>query len=171
MRPGSLFPKNRNGKSSYNVWKTLAVIALLLLLFAMRQCSQNDDVDTTSLVSAPVPTQGTFQCAVSSVTDGDTLRCQDGTRIRLHAISAKERNNTCSEGHPCPTASADESTRALSNIVSGKTLTCKNTGQSYNRVTAICWTPQGTEVNCRMVQTGKAALWERFNRQNPICAR
>jgi endonuclease YncB( thermonuclease family) len=53
--------------------------------------------------------------------------------------------------------------------VLGRTLRCQSTGRSYNRTTAICWTDEGTEINCAMVRSGTALVWERFNRQEPIC--
>ena len=43
----------------------------------------------------------TFECHVSEVHDGDTLRCADGTRVRLHAVAAREIDGSCSPGHPC----------------------------------------------------------------------
>lgn len=110
-----------------------------------------------------------FTCRVDRVNDGDTVRCKDGKRIRLHGISARERDETCSQGHPCPAASARASTDTLKGLVSGKTLSCRNIGQSYERITAICWTPDYTEVNCAMVASGTAALWPRFHREFPIC--
>lgn len=110
-----------------------------------------------------------LQCQVKSVTDGDTLRCRDGTRIRLHAISTREKDNSCSPGHPCASVSAETSARALKTLVDGQTLACQTTGNSYNRVTAICWTPDQTEVNCHMVEKGYAALWDRYNDQQAIC--
>jgi len=119
--------------------------------------------DTSAAINAD------FRCRVERVTDGDTLRCADGTRVRLHAISARETNETCSEGHPCPTATAAASTAALRKLVQNKTLDCQTTGQSYNRITAICWTPNRTEVNCAMIESGNAALWPRFHRDTPIC--
>lgn len=130
---------------------------------------------TISPAMAPAPTnevlarKAVFTCRVERVNDGDTLRCKDGTRVRLHAISARERDETCSQGHPCPTATAAASTEALKRLVQNKTLSCQNVGQSYERVTAICWTPDHTEVNCAMVQSGNAALWPRFHRDVPIC--
>jgi len=111
----------------------------------------------------------TFACAVSSITDGDTLRCADGTRIRLHAVAARERDETCSVGHPCPNASAASATAKLSELASGQTLQCEQTGTSYNRVTAICWNEQKIEINCAMVQSGTTAIWPKFNNQRPIC--
>lgn len=113
--------------------------------------------------------QADFTCRVQRVNDGDTLRCADGTRVRLHAISAREVDETCSQGHPCPAASAAASTAYLRRMVQNRTLQCQTLGQSYERVTAICWTPDQTEVNCAMVSSGNAALWPRFHRETPIC--
>ena len=110
-----------------------------------------------------------FTCQVSSVTDGDTLRCGDGTRVRLHAIAARERDETCSPGHPCPDASAASATAKLEELAGGETLACRSTGTSYDRVTAICNNASGVEINCAMVRSGTAVVWERFNREAPIC--
>ena len=109
-----------------------------------------------------------FACDVAYVNDGDTLRCRDGTRVRLHAIAARETDGSCSPGHPCPTTSAAASTAALTRLA-GNRITCIRTGQSYERVTAICHNTSGVEVNCAMVQSGAALIWDRFNRHEPIC--
>lgn len=109
-----------------------------------------------------------FACDVAYVNDGDTLRCQDGTRVRLHAIAARETDGSCSPGHPCPTASAAFSTGTLTRLA-GNRITCIRTGQSYERVTAICHNTSGVEINCAMVESGAALIWDRFNRQRPIC--
>jgi endonuclease YncB( thermonuclease family) len=111
----------------------------------------------------------TFSCSVASVTDGDTLRCADGTRVRLHAVAAREKDETCSPGHPCPAASGAAATAQLASLVSGQTLRCSKIGTSYNRVTAICRNESGTEVNCAMVRSGAAVVWERYNSQRAIC--
>jgi micrococcal nuclease len=39
-------------------------------------------------------------CLVASVTDGDTLRCQDGARLRLAAIDSPELHG-CRPGRHC----------------------------------------------------------------------
>lgn len=118
-------------------------------------------------VQAPAPTYD-FACDVQFVTDGDTLRCTDGTRVRFHAVAARETDNTCSPGHPCPTASAATSTAALRRLA-GSRIVCDRTGSSYERVTAICWNSAGVEINCAMVESGAAVVWDRFNRQRAIC--
>ena len=109
-----------------------------------------------------------FACKVAYVNDGDTLRCEDGTRVRLHAIAARETDGSCSPGHPCPSASAADSTSAPTRLA-GRRITCIRTGQSYQRVTAICHNSSGVEINCAMVESGAAVLWDRFNRQAAIC--
>ena len=113
--------------------------------------------------------RGELVCEVAYITDGDTLRCQDGTRIRLHAVAARESDGSCSPGHPCPAASAASATAELRRLAAYKTLRCEATGRSYNRVTAICWAPSGLEINCAMVRSGTALIWEEFDRRSPLC--
>lgn len=112
---------------------------------------------------------GDLTCVVAAIIDGDTLRCLDGTRIRLHAVAARERDGSCSPGHPCPSASAQAATTELRRLAGGRTLRCHSTGNSYGRITAICWTREGTEINCAMVRSGVALIWDRFNRESPLC--
>ena len=111
-----------------------------------------------------------FACDVAYVHDGDTLRCSDGTRVRLHAIAARETNNSCSPGHPCPDASHAVSKAALERLA-GSRITCVQVGKSYERVTAICQNARGIEINCAMVEGGAAAIWDRYDRQRRICRR
>ena len=110
-----------------------------------------------------------FSCVVTNVHDGDTLRCADGTRVRLHAVAAREIDETCKPGHPCPSATGAAATQALKDLAEGQTLSCVATGTSYDRVPAICQNESGVEINCAMVQGGYAARWERFDREQAIC--
>ena len=110
-----------------------------------------------------------FACDVAYVNDGDTLRCEDGTRIRLHAVAAREADETCSPGHPCPAASAASATAELRRLAANRTITCERIGQSYNRITAICWTPANVEINCAMIRSGTTVVWDRFNQERAIC--
>ena len=129
-------------------------------------------LEAASQLSAPPATSfaaSTFECRVSQVHDGDSLRCANGTRIRLHAVAAREIDGSCSLGHPCPAASAASARRALQELAGGQTIQCSQTGNSYDRVTAICWTSSGREINCAMVRSGTTVLWERFDRQKSIC--
>lgn len=117
---------------------------------------------------APAPADR-FLCHVAYVNDGDTLRCKDGTRVRLHAVAAREADETCSPGHPCPAASAASATAELHRLAADRTISCEQIGQSYNRVTAICWTPTQVEINCAMIRSGTTVVWEKFHRQRPLC--
>jgi len=143
----------------YRLGFLMALAVFLLVFFWPSQPSR----------SAPPATAGTFSCRVASITDGDTLRCADGTRVRLHAVAAREKDETCSPGHPCPDGSGADAAAQLAALAGGQTLQCDRTGTSYERVTAICRNEAGTEVNCAMVRSGNAVVWERFNAQRAIC--
>lgn len=110
-----------------------------------------------------------FECRVSSITDGDTLRCSDGTRVRLNAVAARETDGTCSTGHPCPAASAQMATDKLADLASGHILQCRQTGTTYGRKAAICINEDNVEINCAMVQSGTALIWPEYAQANPIC--
>ena len=128
------------------------------------EAASNLPLPATNLSAA-----STFECRVSKVHDGDTLRCADGARVRLHAVAAREIDGSCAPGHPCPAASAASARRALQELAGGQTIRCLQTGNSYDRITAICWNNSGREINCAMVRSGTTVLWERFDRQERIC--
>lgn len=126
---------------------------------------------------AAAPAQnGSFTCNVVKVHDGDgpiwcAERGGDGKpiKIRLHAIAARELDETCSPGHPCPSATGAQARRVLEKLALGKTLRCEATGTSYNRITAWCWTSAGVELNCAMVRSGTALRWDKFDRERRLC--
>ena len=106
-----------------------------------------------------------FDCEVALVNDCDTLRCKDGVKVRRHAVAAREADETCSLGHPCPTATGASATALLNRLAAGKTLTCEPTGRSYKRVTAICRSAVAEEFNCAMVRSGTTPIWDNFDRE------
>lgn len=126
-------------------------------------------LEQMSAVQAPPPAADRFLCDVAHVNDGDTLRCTDGTRVRLHAVAAKEADETCSPGHPCPAATGTSATAELRRLAANRTISCEPVGNSYNRVTAICWTPAQVEINCAMIRSGTTLVWEKFDRQRALC--
>lgn len=109
-----------------------------------------------------------FSCTVAIVTDGDTLRCVErgangkALRIRLSGISARERDGSCSVGHPCPDASAAASTAALERLAAGDVLQCQAVGSTYGRVAAFCRNSRGVDLSCEMVESGMALKWDRY---------
>lgn len=151
-------------------WRFLgAVVAVWASAFAgtLLWSPGGDEADADAPLATPADR---FSCNVAYVNDGDTLRCADGVRVRLHAVAARETDETCSPGHPCPAASAASAKAQLESLVGGETISCQRTGKSYNRITAICWTPAQVEVNCAMIRSGTTVVWERFDREKPICS-
>jgi endonuclease YncB( thermonuclease family) len=112
----------------------------------------------------PAQSQARFLCPVTSVHDGDTLRCADGRRVRLAAIAAREIDgNRCQPGHPCPRASAQAARAALSRLASGRRLVCVRDGTSFNRTVGWCRLPDGRDLSCAMVATGTVLRWPRHD--------
>lgn len=110
----------------------------------------------------------TFACTVASISDGDTFRCAElepsgkQIRVRLSGVNARERDGSCSANHPCPAASAEAATAALSDLALGQRLTCRQEGTTYNRRAAFCRRSDGVDLSCAMVASGTAAKWERY---------
>lgn len=125
-----------------------------------------------------VPSGQTFMCTPVAVWDGDgPIWCDEGQRIRLAGIAAREMDGTCSPGHPCPEASAeaarDELVRLLGGPkgrlgtghikVSASPLTCQSVGGGGgSRTAAWCSTASGVDLNCAMMASGKALRWDRY---------
>lgn len=109
-----------------------------------------------------------FSCTVASITDGDTLRCaetgSDGKqlRVRLSGMAARERDGSCTIGHPCPDATAEDATAMLVSLSAGEVLSCKPVGKTFGRVAAFCSTSAGVDLSCAMVASGTAARWDRY---------
>lgn len=163
VRPMRPAPKRRR-RSDAKFLGTVIAVAVAAFAGTMLW-PRGEEVQTAQAATAR---SYDFACDVRYVTDGDTLRCTDGTRVRLHAISARETDGTCSPGHPCSPASAEASKAALERLA-GRRINCVQIGTSYNRVTAICDNAAGVEINCAMVRTGAAVVWDRYNQQRAIC--
>ncbi len=158
--------RRQSRKQEMSAWQLGGVAAMLMI--SVFSIVFFWPVSGASKATALLSSNG-FSCHVSSITDGDTLRCSDGTRIRLHAVAARESDETCREGHPCPSASGAAATAKLTELAGGQTLQCEQTGTSYNRVTAICRNEANVEINCAMIQSGTAVIWPKFNAKRAIC--
>lgn len=64
-----------------------AALVLIVLLAVWLNGGALDD----RLAPAPAPAEADLKCRVTYVHDGDSLRCRDGARIRLHAVAARGR--------------------------------------------------------------------------------
>jgi len=115
----------------------------VLCVFASPLSAQSD--------SAPAsPRRPTVDCVVSRISDGDTLRCQGGARVRLIGIDAPER-----EQKPF----AESALAGLRSLVEvGDTIQLEpdvDPRDQYDRVLAYAWR-SGRMVNWRMVREGWA---------------
>jgi endonuclease YncB( thermonuclease family) len=108
-----------------------------------------------------------FLCDVAVVSDGDTFRCRDGRRIRLHAIDAPEIGR-CRHGRICVRGDGQASRRALARMIGGRRLRCEDTGRSYDRVTAWC-SLGAVDVSCAMVRGRWAVRLARYDRDQRLC--
>ena len=75
-------------------------------------------IELLLLGSTIVSAGQSFECTPTRVWDGDgPIWCAEGPRVRLSGIAAREMDGTCSTGHPCPKASAEEARDALVSLV------------------------------------------------------
>ena len=125
-----------------------------------------------------VPAGETFTCTPTRVWDGDgPVWCEEGPRIRLSGIAARELDGSCRPDNPCPRADAIEARDALVALVGrtigigshghimvdGPTMRCVSTGSAGgNRTAAWCVSPRGGDLSCAMVRGGWAVRWERY---------
>lgn len=130
------------------------------------------------LAAAIVPAGDTFACTPIRVWDGDgPIWCAEGPRIRLSGVAAREADESCRNGQPCPAASAEAARDALVRLVgrstgrsgeghvlvAGPIMQCRSDGSAGgNRTAAWCVSPIGGDLSCAMVRGGWALRWERY---------
>jgi endonuclease YncB( thermonuclease family) len=138
-----------------------------------------------ALLAASVVAAGqTFTCTPTHVWDGDgPVWCEEGPRLRIAGIAAREIDGTCRTNQPCPQSSAIEARDALVQIlggargtassghvlVSGPMLTCRSEGSAGgNRTAAWCSLPNGADLSCAMIRTRTVLRWDRYWK-GPAC--
>jgi endonuclease YncB( thermonuclease family) len=143
-------------------------------------------LSSSAFAAAPVVKSGqTFMCTPTHVWDGDgPIWCEQGPRIRLAGIAAREMDGTCKPFHPCPDAAAEDARDALVSLVglrigvgqhghilvTGPPMRCISDGPDrHNRTVAWCVSPKGGDINCKMVLGGWALRWTRYWNQH-ICS-
>lgn len=125
----------------------------------------------------PASPSAAESCTAVAVYDGDgPVWCEEGWKLRISGIAAREIDETCKPGHPCPDASGASARDALVHLLGGGTgrlatghvtirpiaLACEMTGRSHDRLTAWCTLPDGRDLSCAMVATGTAVRWDKF---------
>lgn len=131
-----------------------------------------------ALAATIVPAGQVFACTPTRVWDGDgPIWCEEGPRIRLAGIAAREHDGTCRSNQPCPDADATETRDALVRLVGrptgmspqghvlvhGPTMRCLSEGNGRgSRTAAWCVSPVGGDLSCGMVRGGWALKWDRY---------
>jgi endonuclease YncB( thermonuclease family) len=140
--------------------KLLAISAALALV----GCDTGAAIQSREVGSSAASGTFTFTCTVASITDGDTFRCAETEasgkqiRVRLSGVAAREKDGTCSTGHPCPDATAEAATATLRRLALGRELTCRQVGTTYDRRAAFCRVGR-VDLSCAMVASGTVAKW------------
>lgn len=115
----------------------LAAAVFAVIFFWLAEAPNAAHTQAVPSSRSAKPEAELFPCTVTKVHDGDgPIWCAEGPKLRLTAIAAREMDETCSPGHPCPSVSGAEAQRELESLATGHVLQCEKTGTSYKRVTA-----------------------------------
>ena len=106
-----------------------------------------------------------FICTVAAVTDADTIRCADGTRVRIAGINAREKDGSCRPGAPCPAMRHAQAQPIVERLTLHKRLSCQPVDRSFKRIVATCRLPSGADLSCAIIASGAALRWESYWRR------
>lgn len=131
-----------------------------------------------ALASSVVPAGQAFICTPVAVWDGDgPIWCAEGPRIRLSGIAAREIDDSCRTGHPCPTATGVEARDGLVKLlgwptgigphghiqIKGPVLSCQSLGGAGgSRTAAWCSSSEVGDISCAMITGGFALKWQKY---------
>jgi endonuclease YncB( thermonuclease family) len=104
-----------------------------------------------------------FLCAMTPpayVTDGDTFRCADGTRVRVAGVDANEMNGACH--NVCAAMNAKQARDYAASLIMGRTIRCESVGTSYKRIVARCTLPDHRSLSYALIAHGAAVRWDRY---------
>lgn len=128
-----------------------------------------------------------FVCTPTHVWDGDgPIWCREGPRIRLAGIAAREIDEACRPGHPCPKASGKAARAYLVTLLGGqkgiagtghiivraKPMRCVSEGSGKgSRTAAWCSAEAVGDLSCALVKGGVALRWPEYDRERKLCRR
>lgn len=101
----------------------------------------------------------------AAVIDGDTIEIA-GQRIRLDGIDAPEASQSCNNaaGEPYPCGRASALALDLFLASSRPTRCDPKSRDRYQRIVAVCYRADGTEVNAWLVRNGHAIDFRRYSK-------
>lgn len=143
----------------------LALSAMQSTDFGVRQLGKPTSVSRQKTEVQRSRSTSSFDCDVATITDGDTLRCADGVRVRLAGIDAPEIS-PCAPGRKCVSGDGAASRLSLAGLASARILRCKAVGTSYKRIVAFC-SAGGLDLSCAQVRAGQAVT--RYSEKTRVC--
>ena len=137
----------------------------------------------SSEAHAPVVASGhTFSCTPTAVWDGDgPIWCAEGPKIRIAGVAAREIDESCRPGQPCPAVSGVAARDRLVRLLGGArgtlpmghikvrsaAMTCLSVGDGKgDRTAAWCSSPNFGDLSCAVVAAGGAVRWPRYWREH-----
>ena len=133
--------------------------------------------------AAPIIAAGqSFTCTPTAVWDGDgPIWCAEGPKIRIAGVAAREIDESCRAGQPCPAVSGIEARDRLVSLLGGPrgklstghikvravAMACLSDGNGKGeRTAAWCRSPDFGDLSCAVVQAGGAIKWARYWRNH-----
>ena len=114
-----------------------------------------------------VPSTAPALAASAVVRNGDTIQLGD-IAYRLDGVDAPELDQTCSDAGGRSWACGSAAARELRNHVNGHELKCESSRyDQFKRVLAICFLPDGSDINAWMVREGWALAFRSAKRYRP----
>lgn len=107
-------------------------------------------------------------CAAALAVDGDTIRCQDGTRIRIAGVEANEMRGGC-HLPACPTMPGTVAKARMQAIVGGQNVTYVARRRTWGRVEGSVQLPDGRDLACETLRIGITVRWEKFWPKGKVC--
>lgn len=123
-----------------------------------------------------------FVCTPTAVWDGDgPIWCAEGPRIRVAGVAAREIDNSCKSGQPCPAVSGTDARDRLVGILGGErgrlptghivvrapAMRCISEGSAGgSRTAAWCSSPVVGDLSCALVHLRGAVRWSCYWRNH-----
>ncbi len=136
-------------------WK-LGIVAIMGLVFVVGYFLKGGDLQTYlprfGATNAAADAQGTISGTAYAI-DGDTIRLDGKTKIRLSGVAAPEKNER----------GGYEATDFMKRLINGKTVRCELDGtRTYDRVVGICFLG-GRDIGKTVIAAGLARDCPRYS--------
>jgi len=114
--------------------------------------------------AATVMASALLTCTAPVVTDGDSIRCGDGTRLRLAGIDAPDKPAYCAtRSRVCTIKQWTASRASLVKATRGQTVRYRHVGRDkYGRTVALVYV-RARNLSCMQINSGNAEFKRAWN--------